>query len=82
MRGLHLIDGSPLKLVRSKENTYTWIKEGKQLIERLTRPEAIAYGYWHYQVPRSEADKALNILKGRDHTVAIFSQRGKYLYTY
>jgi hypothetical protein len=73
-----------MKLLRFKDNTYSWIHENTSPI--LSEAEAIAYGIWKLKVKRDEIQLGLINLKAMAHSnkdnVAIYGNTNKmYLYS-
>lgn len=73
-----------MKLLRFKDNTYSWVDGDTSPI--LTEPEAVAYGVWKLKVPRFEINLGLINLKAlstvKKDNVAVFGNINKlYLYT-
>ena len=73
-----------MKLLRFKDNTYSWIDGDTSPI--LSEKEAIAYAIWNLKIPRDEVNLGLVNLKAmsdaKKDNVAIFGNvRKMYLYT-
>jgi hypothetical protein len=74
-----------MKLLRFKDNTYSWINGDTSPI--LSETEAVAYGIWKLKVPRHEINLGLTNLKAvgtnsKKDNVAVFGNNNKfYLYT-
>lgn len=73
-----------MKLIRFKDNTYSWIDGDASPI--LTETEAVAYGIWKLKVQRNEINLGLTNLKAMSHAnkdnVAIYGNINKlYLYS-
>ena len=72
-----------LRLINNPEASkpYTWVSNGKA--ERLlTKSEALAKGIWLHKVTKLEFDKAINNMMLRTFRTAVFSNHGRYLYSY
>lgn len=73
-----------MKLIRFKDNTYSWINKDTSPI--LSESEAIAYGIWELKVKRDEIQLGLTNLKAmaniKKDNVAVYGNINKqYLYT-
>ena len=72
-----------MKLLRFKDNTYSWIDGDPSPI--FSEKEAVAYGIWSLKIPRDEINLGLVNLKASDtkkENIAIFGNKTKiYLYT-
>lgn len=73
-----------MRLLRFKDNTYTWIEKDTSPV--MSEAEAVAYGIWKLQVKRDEINLGLINLKAKPFcekdNVAIFGNSNKlYLYT-
>lgn len=75
-----------MKLIRFKDDTYTWSAVDGEASKVLTKPEAIAYGVWQLKIDRGEVVMGIDSLIAYGNTyrkdnVAVFGSEKKiYLY--
>lgn len=75
-----------MKLLRFKDNTYTWINS-KLTSPILTEKEAIAYGVWQLKIKRDEVIMGIDNLKAygittkKDNIALYADDNGMFLYT-
>lgn len=68
-----------LYLTRFYDNTYFWTN-GIEASDILKTNEAIAYGYWNYQIPKHEITYGIELVVRLEYDTVFFSESTKLMF--